>query len=749
MSEPSTMRTVSGAPDHDVQVARVRQFVIGDISAAVAGLVLLTVFYAVWRPAWVLPVQGSVVVAISALFYALVLLRQQRLTAAVVAIAASFWFVIPTITFILPTAFVACSLGTVWPVLLSTPYVDGPMLARLSMVTAPITVLSIALSFRADPYGVEDTLGTTVMNISLIGIGTVFIGLTLLMIWAYNSRLQETLDGLARTNEELAGSERTLERKVETRTHELATATAYLTAVIDGLGQGLLTLDMHGQVQQTNEALAAMFTGRFATIDDVPPDLRSVIDGARELTEHDAQAGFVTLADDRMGKATATPISADGQTVGTVVIVDDVTREREVDRMKTDFISTVSHELRTPLTSVLGFTKIIQRRLEDRVYPHADRSDPKVDKAIGQVDDNLEIILSEGERLTSLINTVLDISKMEAGEVEWADESVDIDEVIDTAIRATAGLFTGEDVTVHVEVEPGLPPVRGDRERLVQVMVNLLSNAQKFTDHGSVEVRAALDGDAIQIDVADTGIGVAAADLPDLFERFRQVGENLTDRPVGTGLGLPICREIVEHHGGMIDATSQLGSGTTFTVRLPSEATTGDAWATLAEGDVLVVDDDPSIRTLLRDIFVGAGYSVSVAVDGNDALRMAATARPSLITLDLLMPGLSGIETAVALRQQPALTDVPLMVISVLDERESAPAHADAHLTKPIDHDLLVATAAELMTSPDVVVLGASSDVIDAVTDTLTHHGYETAGNDGEHPIRFRRAKRGNEESDA
>ncbi|MCB0043520.1 MAG: hypothetical protein KDE23_27725, partial [Caldilinea sp.] len=197
----------------------------------------------------------------------------------------------------------------------------------------------------------------------------------------------------------------------------------------------------------------------------------------------------------------------------TVVLIDDVTVEREVDRMKTDFISTVSHELRTPLTSVLGFAKIIQRRLDERVFPHVDTSERGTERAMRQVDENLEIILSEGGRLTALINDVLDISKMEARRVEWQDSDVDLGEVIETAVRSTSALFLGGDVEVVVEVSEGLPPVRGDKQRLVQVLINLLSNAQKFTREGTVTVGARpLDDDRVEVTVSDTGVGVAEDD---------------------------------------------------------------------------------------------------------------------------------------------------------------------------------------------------------------------------------------------
>ena len=187
--------------------------------------------------------------------------------------------------------------------------------------------------------------------------------------------------------------------------------------------------------------------------------------------------------------------------------------------------------------------------------------------------DNLGIIVEEGERLTALINDTLDLAKIEAGRMDWRREPVDMSDVIARASSATASLLDGSGPAMIVDLQPDLPPVTGDRDRLIQVVINLISNAVKFTPSGTITITAApVDEDGhplLSVSVADTGIGIAPEDQGRVFEPFGQAGDRAADSPLGTGLGLPICREIVEHHGGRLWLESELGHGTRFTFSLP------------------------------------------------------------------------------------------------------------------------------------------------------------------------------------
>jgi PAS domain S-box-containing protein len=246
----------------------------------------------------------------------------------------------------------------------------------------------------------------------------------------------------------------------------------------------------------------------------------------------------------------------------------------EASQAKGAFLATVSHELRTPLTSVLGFAKLIKKRMAETVLPGLMTSDHTVKRALSQTTDNVDIIVAEGERLTALINDVLDLAKIEAGKVEWRMQPVSIGEIVIRAIASTTSLSGAKGLMVRAEIEDALPTSNGDSDRLIQVVINLLSNAIKFTDVGAITCRVRHVDGCIEVSVADTGIGIPADDRDKVFEQFVQVGDTLTNKPKGTGLGLPICKQIVEHHGGRIWVESEVGRGSTFVVTLPLAART-------------------------------------------------------------------------------------------------------------------------------------------------------------------------------
>ena len=241
----------------------------------------------------------------------------------------------------------------------------------------------------------------------------------------------------------------------------------------------------------------------------------------------------------------------------------------EANEAKSRFLANVSHELRTPLTSVVGFAKLNRKRLEETVFPTVPRDDPKVDRAIRQTGDTLGIIVSEGERLTALINDLLDLAKIESGRFEFHMAPLRLEDVVLRATAATSSLFEAAGLPLRTDVEPDLPAITGDMDRLVQVVINLLSNAVKFTSAGGVDVRIHRDGEALRVEVLDTGRGIPDTDHERIFELFRQASDTLTDAPKGTGLGLPISRQIVHAHGGAMGVASVVGRGSTFWFTVP------------------------------------------------------------------------------------------------------------------------------------------------------------------------------------
>jgi signal transduction histidine kinase/CheY-like chemotaxis protein len=427
----------------------------------------------------------------------------------------------------------------------------------------------------------------------------------------------------------------------------------------------------------------------------------------------------------------------------------------QANEAKSAFLSTVSHELRTPLTSVLGFAKIIRKRLDEKIFPVVNKSDAKIEKTISQISENLQVVISEGERLTHLINDVLDLAKIEAGKMEWNQEPVFLPEVAERAIAATTSLFDQKSLQLIKNIDPDLPEITGDKDKLIQVMINLLSNAVKFTDDGSVTCSVFKEKDELIVSISDTGIGIAPEDYAAVFEQFKQVGgDTLTDKPKGTGLGLPICKEIVEHHGGRIWLDSVQGKGSTFSFAIPvsiAEKTTrplhlDDLVKQLKEqvaysklnsleggSSILIVDDDESIRSLLKQELADAGYNIFEAADGKEALEKVRAQRPDLIILDIMMPEMNGFDVAAVLKNDPQTMDIPIIVLSVVqDKARGFRIGVDRYLTKPIDTGILFNEIGSLLeqgkSKKKVIVVDADSDTLKTLTEVLQSQGYEVTG---------------------
>ncbi len=247
-------------------------------------------------------------------------------------------------------------------------------------------------------------------------------------------------------------------------------------------------------------------------------------------------------------------------------------RLRELDQEKSAFLSLASHELRTPLTSVLGFAKLIRKTFAAYFLPGPD-AEPEQAARGHRILDNLDIVLGEGERLTRLVNDLLDLTKIESGALEWRDADLDLAHLLRKALETLRGqVGSRAAVRLEAEIPESLPVVRADRDRIVQVLSNLLGNAAKFTAQGSIRLKARADAGWVEVRVSDTGPGIPPHDLENVFRKFFQVrdGDTLRDKPKGTGLGLTICRQVIEHYHGRIWAESESGRGATFVFRLPA-----------------------------------------------------------------------------------------------------------------------------------------------------------------------------------
>ena len=426
-------------------------------------------------------------------------------------------------------------------------------------------------------------------------------------------------------------------------------------------------------------------------------------------------------------------------------------KAEDANEAKSAFLSTVSHELRTPLTSVLGFAKIIRKRLENKIFPAVTIDDQKIKKTMKQVSENLNVVVSEGERLTTLINDVLDLAKIESGKMEWHKKPTFLQDVISRAIASTSTLFETKGLDLKKKVPEDLPLISADEDKLIQVVINLLSNAVKFTDKGKVTIEASVDNNQIIIEIQDTGIGIEEEDKHKVFERFRQAGDTLTDKPKGTGLGLPICREIIEHHGGIIWMKSEPGVGSTFFFTIPIVGKSGaqppiqldriltslkkqikhsSLTSTKTVPTILVVDDDTPIRSLLRQELTEVGYKVKEAANGKAALDMVKMSKPELIILDVMMPEINGFDVAAVLKNDPATMDIPIIILSIVQDKERGfRIGVDRYLTKPINTEELLHEVEELLeqgvSKKKVLVVDEDASTVKTLSEVLNTRGYK------------------------
>jgi CheY-like chemotaxis protein/anti-sigma regulatory factor (Ser/Thr protein kinase) len=346
----------------------------------------------------------------------------------------------------------------------------------------------------------------------------------------------------------------------------------------------------------------------------------------------------------------------------------------------------------------------------------------------------IEIAVENTDRLVRLINDILDIERIDSGQIDMHQERCDTAELVRSAIQSVAQVAAQAEVELVAETEA--IAVVADPDRILQTLTNLISNAIKFSPAGTaVRVSCERRGEEVCFAVRDEGRGIPSDKLETIFERFQQVDASDSREKGGTGLGLAICRTIVERHGGRIWADSELGAGSTFSFVLPHRAPRERAGAPVTAGDgplVLVCDDDPAVVEVVSAVLSQRGYRVTHAHSGEEALERALADGPDVILLDLLMPGMSGWETAAALREQAGTTTTPIVMLSVLSEAESENPGADVSdwISKPLDEDALfeaLERAIGSRTEPfKVLVVEDDPDLAAILTATFERRGIET-----------------------
>jgi len=369
-------------------------------------------------------------------------------------------------------------------------------------------------------------------------------------------------------------------------------------------------------------------------------------------------------------------------------------RADAANQAKSGFMANMSHELRTPMNAIIGYSEMLIEEIDDE--PDVSAQDLRPDLAKIQL---------AGKHLLTLINDVLDISKIESGRMAVYWEDVALESVLRDVEVTMAPLMAKNGNTLHCNFELQSELIRTDVTRLRQILLNLLSNAAKFTRKGEVSLRVSeqqIAGQSYLIaEVKDNGIGMSAEQLGRVFDAFVQADLSTTKQYGGSGLGLTISRKFAELLGGSISAESELGVGSRFELRLPlgtQELGLRTEFDGVAIGDVLVIDDDPAALDLCSRTLSKAGYRVHLADSGAEGLRMARQSRPDVVLLDVMMPGMDGWQVLHSLRTDPSLFDVPVLMLSMLNERDlSLLLGANEYLVKPVDSATLTAVVHELL----------------------------------------------------
>jgi signal transduction histidine kinase/DNA-binding response OmpR family regulator len=360
---------------------------------------------------------------------------------------------------------------------------------------------------------------------------------------------------------------------------------------------------------------------------------------------------------------------------------------QEASKHKSMFLANMSHELRTPLNAIIGFSELLSDAMPEQ-FDDATRR-----RFLSQ-------IVTSGKHLLSLINDILDLSKVEAGQMELRIEAVSIPEVVEQVMRTVEPLVAKKGIELQADAAGG-GMLRADTGKVKQMLLNLVSNAIKFTpEGGSITISAARAPRAVQISVADSGIGIAEADQAQIFQEFHQVDGGPGRRHEGTGLGLALTRRFAALHGGDVKFRSKVGRGSVFTLTLPLEPARAERESqpvvagVQANGHgplVLVVEDEPSAAELLTRQLANAGYRTAVARTGTEALAKAKELKPAAITLDIILPGLDGWEVMTRLKGDPGTAHIPIVVVSVLENPELGMAlGAMDYLVKPVDMKVLI-----------------------------------------------------------
>lgn len=579
----------------------------------------------------------------------------------------------------------------------------------LAVVLPPLLVLAaviLLLSLGGHPLRLRDGIGLTLLVlIPATVLGRLLVRPISQHLEALRSRVQRLEEGeyavspaaaldeddpagllasLTRMSTQIARREGVLREQNQA----LAANSHRFAAVLDASHDGIAMLDQDGCFVLVNRRFGELLGSRSETLVSQKASQQPLLRGHLEDTEGVAERIIEKDGDGpercSLQFYTAPVQGEDGrESIGRIVALRDITRERELDKLKTDFISVVSHELRTPLTSIKGYTDLL------------------LSGATGEISELqgefLSIIQSSTTRLSNLINDILDISRIESGTIEIKHEPIDYRRIVADTLRLMKAAADEKQISMDASLPETIPPVRGDIDKVAQVLGNLVSNAIKYTPEGGwVKVSLEITGEAsVLTSVTDSGIGIAPEDQKRLFQKFFRADNTSTREAGGTGLGLVIAKTIVELLGGAIWVESEPGRGTRFYFTLPLYLEAGSAplppqaLPDRGIGLVLIVDDDSYVRSLIRHALHRRGYGTLEAGNSEEAAQKARQHKPDAITLDMMMPEMDGLRALRTLKADRATASIPVVLVSVLGDpvRGEFTMGAFSFLQKPITEE--------------------------------------------------------------
>ena len=507
-------------------------------------------------------------------------------------------------------------------------------------------------------------------------------------------------------------------------------------AILESIADGVIVADTRQRIVLINSAAERILGARSETV--IGQDVHNVFGAFSPQGRLEALAAMESLInapvpteatpqvidttlelEGRVISARLAPVFTEKEEfIGVVTILRDITKEVEADRAKTEFVSTVSHELRTPLTSIKGYTDLL------------------IAGAVGTINEGqrrfLNIVKSNAERLTALINDLLDISRVETGCITLHIEPLRIEDIILEVDNSMRQQIEDKGLRLVLDIAPDIEEVPGDRSRLTQVLTNLVANAYRYTPEGQITISLSPMDGAVRVDVKDTGIGISTEDQLKIFDRFYRADHPLVRQSEGTGLGLSIVKLFVELHGGRVWVNSTLGEGSTFTFILPTvgrELPVLPAPPPAAQGKkILVVDDERDILELLRHQLEKQGYQVVATSLGSSVVPMASYEQPDLITLDVLLPDKDGFEVLRDLKNNPQTAHIPVIILSVVQDAESGlQLGAVDYIAKPINEERLLATVENILARKGKVLVAEDDpDTSGLLAELLISKGFET-----------------------